>query len=96
MWGVSRASLVAMLTAVLTVTAWRRRSAVRWAAAAGTAAAETAAVFSGFMPLPWPGHPADAALMAASDLYILAGLGVLAATGVALTRRRADAMKPDF
>jgi alpha-1,2-mannosyltransferase len=68
----------------LTVTAWRRRSAARWAAAAGAAA-----VFSGIVTLPWPGHPADAALMAASDLYVLAGLAILVATGVTLTRGRA-------
>jgi len=49
-----------------------------------------------------PANPSDQSLagavarMAASDLYILVGLGVLAATRVALTRRRADAMKPDF
>ena len=67
----------------LTVTAWRRRSAVLLLAAAATAA-----IFSGFMPLPWPGHPADAGRMAASDLYVLLSLAVLAATGVALTRRR--------
>ena len=58
------------------------------------AAAGTAAVFSGVVPLPWPGHPADAGRMAASDLYVLAGLGVLAATGVALTRRRGLAGDP--
>ena len=68
----------------LTVTAWRRRSAARWAAAAGAAA-----VFSGVLPLPWPGHPASAGRMAASDLYVLAGLGILAATAVTLTRGRA-------
>ena len=68
----------------LTVTAWRRRSAARWAVAAGAAA-----VFSGIVPLPWPGHPADLGRMAAGDLYVLAGLAVLAATGVALTRGRA-------
>ena len=38
----------------LTVAAWRRRSA-----ACGLAVATAAAVFSGFIPLPWPGHPAD-------------------------------------
>ena len=65
----------------LIATAWRRRTAAWWVAAAGAAA-----VFSGLMPLPWPGHPADAGKMAASDLYVLAGLGVLAATGVALSR----------
>ncbi len=67
----------------LTVTAWRRRSA-----ACALAAATGAAVFSGFMPLPWPGHPAGAGQMAASNLYVLFGLAVLAATGVALIRGR--------
>ena len=65
----------------LTVTAWRRRSA-----ACALTAAAAAVIFSGFMPLPWPGHPADAGRMAASDLYVLFGLAVLAATGVALIR----------
>ncbi len=67
----------------LTVTAWRRRSAARWAAAAGAAA-----VFSGIVTLPWPGHPADPGRMAASDLYVLAGLGLLIATAMVLARRR--------
>jgi alpha-1,2-mannosyltransferase len=67
----------------LIVTAWRRRS-WPWMLAAAAAAV----IFSGFMPLPWPGHPADAGRMAASDLYVLFGLAVLAATGVALTRKR--------
>ena len=67
----------------LTATARRRRSAAWWLAAAAAAA-----VFSGFMPLPWPGHPPEAGTMAASDLYVLAGLAVLGATGVALARRR--------
>jgi alpha-1,2-mannosyltransferase len=67
----------------LTTTAWRRRSAA-WA----LAPAGAAVVFSDYTPLPWPGHPADPARMAASDLYVLAGLAVLAAVGVALTRKR--------
>jgi alpha-1,2-mannosyltransferase len=67
----------------LTTAAWRHRSL-----ACALAAATAAAVFSGFMPLPWPGHPADAGRMAASDLYVLFGLAVLAATGVALARGR--------
>jgi hypothetical protein len=45
-------------------------------------------VFSDYTPLPWPGHPADLARMVASDLYVLSGLAVLAATGVALARAR--------
>ena len=65
----------------LTVAAWRRRSA-----ACALMAAIAAAIFSGFMPLPWPGHPAGAGRMAASDLYVLFGLAVLVATGVALAR----------
>ena len=71
----------------LTVAAWRRRSA-----AYALAAATAAAVFSGFMPLPWPGHPAHAGRMAASDLYVLFGLAMLAATGVALARGRGLAL----
>jgi alpha-1,2-mannosyltransferase len=67
----------------LTATAWRRRSAA-WALAAATAAV----VFSDYTPLPWPGHPADPARMVASDLYVLFGLAVLAAAGVALARGR--------
>ncbi len=63
----------------LIATAWRRRTAAWWMLAAGAAT-----VFSRLIPLPWPGHPADAGKMAASDLYVLAGLGLLAATGVAL------------
>ncbi len=47
-----------------------------------------AAVFSGYTPLPWPGHPADPARMVASDLYVLFGLAVLGAVGVALARGR--------
>jgi hypothetical protein len=67
----------------LTATAWRRRSAA-WALAAATAAV----VCSDYTPLPWPGHPADPARMVASDLYVLFGLAVLAAAGVALARGR--------
>ncbi len=67
----------------LAVTAWRRRSAAWWVAAAWWAvAAGAAAVFSRLVRLPWPGHPPGAGTMAASDLYVLAGLAVLAATGV--------------
>jgi len=67
----------------LTAAAWRRRSAA-WALAAVTAAV----VFSDYTPIPWPGHPADAARMVASDLYVLFGLAMLAAVGVALARAR--------
>jgi hypothetical protein len=65
----------------LMATAWRRRTAAWWVLAVGAAT-----MFSGLVPLPWPGHPADPGRMAASDLYVLAGLGVLAATAVALSR----------
>ena len=67
----------------LTTTAWRRRSAA-WA----LAAAAGAVIFSDYTPLPWPGHPPRLALMVGSDLYVLFGLAVLAATGVLLARRR--------
>jgi hypothetical protein len=67
----------------LSAAAWRRRSAA-WALAATAAAA----VFSDYTPLPWPGHPADPARMVASDLYVLFGLAVLGAVGVALARGR--------
>jgi hypothetical protein len=50
-------------------------------------AAGAAAVFSGLVSLPWPGHPPGAGTMAASDLYVLAGLALLAATGVRMARR---------
>jgi alpha-1,2-mannosyltransferase len=66
----------------LIATAWRRRTAAWWMLAAGATT-----LFSSLVPLPWPGHPADVGKMAASDLYVLASLGVLAATGVALSRR---------
>ena len=65
----------------LIAAACRRRSAA-WVLAAVTAAV----VFSDYTPLPWPGHPADPARMVASDLYVLFGLAMLAAVGVALAR----------
>ncbi len=72
----------------LAVTAWRRRSAAWPTAAAWWAmTAGAAALFSGLVRLPWPGHPPGAGAMAASDLYVLAGLAVLAATGVRMARR---------
>ena len=55
-------------------------------AAWALAAAAAAAVFSGYTPLPWPGHPAGPGRMVASDLYVLFGLAVLAVVGVALAR----------
>ena len=67
----------------LATTAWRRRSA-----ACALAAALAAVVFSSFTPLPWPGHPPGAGRMAASDLYVLFGLALLAAVAVALARGR--------
>ena len=70
----------------LAVTAWRRRSAAGGWRRMGATAAAAAAVFSGLVPLPWPGHPPGAGTMAASDLYVLAGLAVLAATGVRVAR----------
>jgi len=50
------------------------------------AAVIAAVVFFDYTPLPWPGHAADPARMVASDLYVLFGLAVLAAVGVALAR----------
>jgi hypothetical protein len=67
----------------LTTAAWRYRS-LAWSLAAGTAGA----VFSGYTPLPWPGHPAGAGRMAASDLYVLFGVALLAVAGTALVRGR--------
>jgi alpha-1,2-mannosyltransferase len=71
----------------LTTAAWRRRS---WLGALAAAAA--AAMFSGWLSIPWPGHPPSLGLMVASDQYVLFGLALLAATGVALTRERAAAL----
>jgi alpha-1,2-mannosyltransferase len=65
----------------LTAAAWRRRSL-----ACGLAVAAGAAVFSGVLSIPWPGHPARPELMLASDQYVLYGLAVLAGTAVALAR----------
>ena len=70
----------------LTAAAWRRRSV-----ACGLAALAGAVVFSGFLSIPWPGHPARPELMLASDQYVLYGLAVLAAVGVALARERSAA-----
>jgi alpha-1,2-mannosyltransferase len=71
----------------LTTAAWRRRSA-----GCALAAAAAAAVFSSYTPLPWPGHRPGAGRMAASDLYVLFGLAVLAAVGVLLARGRSAAL----
>jgi len=67
----------------LTTTAWRRRS---WRYA--LAAAAGVAIFSGFLAIPWPGHPASPGLMAASDQYVLYGLALLAGTALDLARER--------
>jgi alpha-1,2-mannosyltransferase len=65
----------------LIATAWRRRSWV-----CGLIAVFVAVAFSGFVPLPWPGHPSRPALLLAGDLYVLCGLAVLAGTALALAR----------
>ncbi len=69
------------LLVIVTATAWRRRSP--WY---GLAAAAAATVFSGFLPLPAPGHPLSPGRLLQGDLYVLCGLAVLAAAGVALAR----------
>ena len=70
----------------LTAAAWRRQSV-----AIGLAAAAGVALFSGFLSIPWPGHPPRPELMLASDQYVLYGLAVLAAVGVALAREASSA-----
>jgi alpha-1,2-mannosyltransferase len=65
----------------LAATAWRRRSA-----GYGLATAAAAAVFSGRIPLPGPGHPPGPVGLLEGDLYVLCGLAVLAGTAVALLR----------
>jgi hypothetical protein len=72
----------------LTTAAWRRRSLT-----CTLAAAAAAAVFSWFIPIPWPGHPPRPGLQLASDLYVLCGLAVLVGTALALTRERAAARR---
>jgi alpha-1,2-mannosyltransferase len=67
----------------LAATAWRRRSA-----GYGLAAAAAAAVFSGRIPLPGPGHPPGPAGLLEGDLYVLCGLAVLAGTALALLREQ--------
>ena len=67
----------------LTAVAWRRRSLASW-----LAVVTAGAVFSDYTPLPWPGHPAGVGRMAASDLYVLFGLAMLAVVGTALIRER--------
>ena len=65
----------------LTTAAWRRRSVT-----CGLAAFVGAVMFSGFLSIPWPGHPVRPELMLASDQYVLYGLAVLAAVGVVVVR----------
>jgi alpha-1,2-mannosyltransferase len=72
----------------LTTAAWRRQS---WRYALAVAAA--VAIFSGFLAIPWPGHPPSPGLMAASDQYVLYGLALLTATALALARERAAARR---
>jgi alpha-1,2-mannosyltransferase len=67
----------------LVTTAWRHRSPAYGLIAVGAAVA-----FSGFVPLPWPGHPPSPVLLLAGDLYVLSGLAVLAGTAVVLARER--------
>jgi alpha-1,2-mannosyltransferase len=74
----------APLLVTLVATAWRRRSA-----ACGLAAMATAAVFSGRIPLSWPGHPPGLVELLEGDRYVLCGLAVLAGTALALTSERA-------
>jgi len=72
----------------LATAAWRQRSGLLLLAAAAAAA-----VFSDFTPLPWPGRSPGAGRMAASDLYVLFGLAVLAVIGVALAMQRGAALE---
>jgi alpha-1,2-mannosyltransferase len=65
----------------LVTAAWRRRSP-----AYGLIAVAVAVTFSGFVPLPWPGHPPSPVLLLAGDLYVLCGLAVLAGTALVLAR----------
>jgi len=65
----------------LVTTAWRHRS---WAC--GLIAVAMAVAFSGFVPLPWPGHPPSPVLLLAGDLYVLCGLAVLAGVALFLAR----------
>jgi len=50
-----------------------------------------AVLFSGFLSIPWPGHPPRPELLLASDQYALYGLAVLAGIAVALARERSAA-----
>jgi len=72
----------------LAAAAWRRRSA-----GYALAAAAAAAVFSGRIPLPGPGHPPGPVRLLEGDPYVLCGLWVLAGTAVALIREQAQAAR---
>jgi alpha-1,2-mannosyltransferase len=78
----------APLLVALAATAWRRRSA-----GYALAAAVAAAVFSGRVPLPGPGHAPGPVRLLEGDLYVLCGLAVLAGTALALIRERAHAAR---
>ena len=71
------------LLVALAAAAWRRRSA--WY---GLATAAAAAVFSGRIPLPGPGHPSGLVQLLEGNLYVLCGLAVLAGTALTLIRER--------
>lgn len=73
---------VVPLLVLLATAAWRRRSRLL-----ALTTVVTAVVFSGLIPLPWPGH--SPWLMLAGDLYVLCGLAVLAGMALALARERA-------
>jgi len=78
------------LLVALTVTAWRRRSPWFWLAAVAVAV-----VFSGLIPVPWPGHGGSARALA-DDLYVMCGLAVLAGAAAALAAEQAAARRnPD-
>jgi hypothetical protein len=46
----------------------------------------TAVVFSGLVPMPWPGRPLSPGRLIEGDLYVLCGLSVLAGAALTLTR----------
>lgn len=75
-WGHHWVWAVPLLLALLAL-AWERSS---WLALA--AALPVAIVFSGFIPLPWPGSHPDAWRLLQGDLYVLCGLAVLVGAGL--------------